>query len=97
MPVTTRRFHPEIAEGITRCSPPFQVPSPCPTVRVADFCAVLFEQCLDRDVSVHDSQHFRTVTVEANQRHIIVERGKPVFVVLVLVGNQIGDTPDQEI
>lgn len=74
----------------------FQVPLSRLSVRSANAGAIFLKQCSDGDVAVHGIQHFNAGPVQSNQRQVIVERGKPPFVFVVLISDKIGDVPGQE-
>ncbi len=96
VPVAARRFGAEVAEGIVRGRPAFQVPLTGLTVRPADSGAVFFKQGADGDMAVHRLQHFDAGRVEPDQREIVVEGREPVFVFAMLVCDKVGDVPGQE-
>jgi hypothetical protein len=48
-------------------------------------------------VAVHGLEHLETSAVHPYNREIVVERGKPPFIRMVLIGNQIGNVPGQEV
>ncbi len=96
VPVTSRRICAVVAERVTRCGPALKVPPARLAVRAADCVSVLFHQHGDRGVSIHGTEHLHTGLVEPYQRQRIIERGEPVFVVSLLVGDEIGNAPGKE-
>ncbi len=66
------------------------------SVRSADLRSVFFHQCADRDVAVHRLEHFQAGAVEPHERQVVIERGEPPLVFVVLVGDQVGNVPGQE-
>jgi hypothetical protein len=72
------------------------MPLPRLPVRPANFRSIPFNQGADGRVAVHGLEHFETRAIDSNDRKSVVERRKPPFVGVVLVGDQIGDVPSQE-
>jgi hypothetical protein len=96
VPVAARRFSTEVTEGVIRRGPALQVPSARLAVGPADPVTVFLEERADRDMSVHRLEHLHAGVIETDQRDSIVERGEPIFVLCVLIGNEIGDVPCKE-
>lgn len=66
------------------------------SVRSTHARAIFFEQGADSRVTVHCFQHFKTDAIDSHDREVVVERGEPPFVFVMLVGDEIGDMPGEE-
>src|SRR5918994_1706871 len=55
------------------------------------------DQGADGRVAVHGLEHLETSAVHPHNGEIVVERGKPPFIGMVLIGNQIGNVPGEEV
>ena len=73
------------------------MPLPRLSVRPTDFCSVPFNQCAHGCMAVHGLEHLETGSVYPHDGEIVVKRRKPPFVGTMLIGDQVGDVPGQEI
>ena len=73
------------------------MPLPRLSVRSADFCSIPFDQRPDGRVAVHRLEHVEAGTVQPNYRKVVIQRCEPPFVGTMLIGDQVGDVPGQEI
>jgi len=73
------------------------MPLPRLSVRSADFCSIPFDQRPDGRVAVHRLEHVEAGTVQSNYRKVVIQRCEPPFVGTMLIGDQVGDVPGQEI
>ena len=48
-------------------------------------------------MAVHSLEHLQAGSVQSHNRKVVIERGKPPFVGMMLVGDQIRNMPGQEI
>jgi hypothetical protein len=62
----------------------------------ADLRSVLFHQCTHGCVAVHCLQHVKTGAIQSYDGQVVIKGGEPPFVVVVLIGDEVGDAPCQE-
>lgn len=48
-------------------------------------------------MAIHSLEHLQAGSVQSHNRKVVIERGKPPFVGMMLVGDQIRNMPGQEI
>ena len=65
-------------------------------IRSTDARAVFFQKGADSRMAVHGLEHFQAGSIDSHERKIVVERGEPPFIFVVLVGDEIGDMPSQK-
>src|SRR4026207_946858 len=73
------------------------MPLPWLTVRPTDFVLVLFHERPDRRVAVHRPDGCQPDAIQTHDWQIVIERGKPPFVFVVLIGDEIGNAPCEEV
>src|SRR4030095_5867598 len=73
------------------------MPLPRLPVGAAHLRPIPLNQRADGRVAVHRLKHLKPGTVQPHNRQIIVEGRKPPFVGMVLIGDQVGDVPSQEL
>src|SRR4029079_13563771 len=89
MPMATGRFGAVVAQRVIRKRPSLQMPMSRLSVRSADFCSIPFDQRADSRVAVHCLEHLQAGAVQANDGKVVIERRKPPFVGMMLIGDQI--------
>src|SRR5690242_11998740 len=95
--MAARRFGAIVTERKIWKGPALQVPLSRLAVRSADFCSVLFQQSANGGMTIHRLEHLQAGAVQSHNRKVVVERSKPPFIRMMLVGDQIGNMPGQEI
>jgi hypothetical protein len=96
MTMAARRLCAEIAQRVGGQSPMFQMPLPRLSVGSADLRPVFGHKRADCRVAVHCLQHLQPRAVQAHDRQVVIKGSEPPFVVVVLIGDEIGDAPGQE-
>ena len=66
------------------------------SVGSADLRPVFGHKRADCRVAVHCLQHLQPRAVQAHDWQVVIKGSEPPFVVVVLIGDEIGDMPDQE-
>ena len=94
--VASWRGRSEIAEGIIWSSPSFKVPGSRLPVRPTDLCAILFNERTDSRMAIHCLEHIQADAVQPDERQVVIERGKPPFVRVMVIGDEVGNVPGKK-
>lgn len=65
-------------------------------VRPTDLRAILFNERADSCMAVHCLEHIQTGSVQPDERQVVIERGKPPFIWLMVIGDEVGNVPGKE-
>ena len=90
------RVRSKIAEGIVGRGPSFKVPGPRLPIRPADLRAILVNEHTDRRMAVHCLEQVQAGAVQPDERQVVIKRGNPPFVWVMVIGDKVGHVPGQE-